>query len=93
MYSSAQRLSTISAIGCAVNVVGLLMYWLMSGSLMLNFALSLGITMFMLSSTLIFLLLTVAMRSLCQDLESEYENSNMKFREINKKLKEIEDRL
>lgn len=92
MYISAKKFSTLSAIGCAVNIVGLLLYWMMSGSLLIQFALSFAITLFMLSSAGIFLFLTLALRSLCQDLDSEYENTCMKFREINNKIQELEER-
>ena len=93
MYSSAKKFSTISAICCAINFVGLLLYLMMSASLSLTFALSFAIGMILLASSAGFLFVTLGLRSLCQDLDSEYENSCMKFREINKKIKEIEDRL
>lgn len=93
MYSSARKYSTLSAICCAINIVGLLLYLMMSASLRLTFASKFAIGMILIASALGFLLLTLGLRSLCQDLDSEYENTNMKFRELNKKIKELESRM
>ena len=89
MYSSAKRLSAISAIACAVNIMGLIMFAMLSGYLGLNFAMSFTIYMFMISSTVVSLMLTLGLRSLCQGLDYDYENTTMKFKEINKKLDEM----
>ena len=92
MYSTARFMSTITAILSAVNVVGFLLFLMASASLNLAFALSFAIFLFMGSSAAINLCLTVALRSLCQDLEYEYEGSAAKLSEMSKKIKEVESK-
>lgn len=90
MYSSARKMSTLSAICCAVNIVGIILFLLISASLKLSFAASFAIIMILVSSAAISFMLTLAMRSLCQDLEYEYENMAIKLRELNKKIDDLQ---
>ena len=93
MYSTARFMSTITAILSVVNVIGLLLYLMASATLNLVFALSFAIILFMGSSAAINICLTVALRSICQDLEYEYEGSAAKLSEMSKKIKNIETRI
>ena len=92
MYSTARKMSLLTAILSAVDVVGVILYLLASAALNLNFALSFAIFMMIGSSAAINLMLTVALRSICQDLDYEYENTTTKLSELNKRIAELENK-
>ena len=93
MYSTARRMALISAICCAVNVMGLILYIMTSATLHITFALSFAIIMFMGTSAAISLMLTIGLRSLCQDLEYEFENNTLKLNDLAKQIKDMEHKL
>ena len=92
MYSTARKMSVLTAIFSMIDVVGVILYLLASAALNMNFALSFAIFMMIGSSAVINLMLTVALRSICQDLEYEYENSTTKLAELNKRLNNLENK-
>lgn len=92
MYSTAKRMSTIGAISCAANIMGLILFVLISASLRLTFAASFAIYTILITNIITSFTLTLGMRSLCQDLDYEYENTTLKFKELNSRLSEIEDK-
>jgi hypothetical protein len=85
-------MSLLTAILSAIDVVGVILYLLASAALNMNFALSFAIFMMIASSAAINLMLTVALRSICQDLEYEYENTTTKLSELNKRIAELENK-
>lgn len=93
MYSTARRMALLSAIGCAINIVGLLLFLLVSATLTITFAASFAIFMFMISAAAICLMLTLGLRSICQDLEYEYEDTYKKMSEMNKRIHNLENRM
>lgn len=93
MYSTAKKMSLFTAILSAVNIVGVILYLLASAELSMNFALSFAIFMILGSSAAVNLLTTVALRSICQDLEYEYENTTGKLSKMDKKVTELESRV
>lgn len=92
MYSTARKLSLLTAILGAVNVVGVILYLLASVTLEITFALSFAIFMILASSAAANLLLTVALRSICLDLEYEYEDTQKKISSLTKRINELEGR-
>ena len=89
MYTTARRLASISSILCAVNIMGLIMYILASAGLSENFTMNLAILMYMITTSLVLLLLSIGLRSLCQDLDFQYESQAKRFREIKENIHEI----
>ena len=92
MYSTAKKMSTISAICCAANIMGLILFVLISASLNLTFAANFAILMFMITGAATNFAVTLGLRSLCQDLDYEYENTTIKFKEINEKIEVLEQK-
>ena len=92
MYSSAKKMATLSAVACAINFIGLIMFIMMSNALKLSFAMNFALFMVMISGSVISLCLTISMRSICLDLQYEFEDQAKKLREINQKIKEIESK-
>ena len=98
MYSTAKRLSVICAISCAISIMGILLlfagYPAFATELNVdNFPLELGAMLFMGASALINLLLTLALRNMCQALEYELEGQAKKFNDLSKKIKDIETKM
>ena len=86
-------MALLSAIACAGNIVGLLLFLMLSSALEITFALSFAISLFMISTSAITLMLTVGLRSICQDLEYEYEDTFKKYRELNHQIHDIENKI
>ena len=98
MYSTAKRLSTICAIVSAISFLGILLLFMgypgLANQLNVdNFPLELGAMLFMGASALINLLLTLALRNMCQALEYELEGQAKKFNDLSKKIKDIETKM
>ena len=94
MYSTAKKLAGISAIACALNILGIIIFALALPSLELtNFPLILGIYLFLITAALISLALTLGMRSLCQDLSYDFESQTKKFHDYNERIKNLENKM
>ncbi len=90
MYSTARRLSTISAIFSAVNILATLMFFLYLANSDLGFSFIFTAVLFLISNSAIGLLLTVALRDLCQDIQTEYEDKVKRFKDLNNKVRDLE---
>lgn len=94
MYSTAKRLAGISAIACALNIFGIIIFAMALPSLEIkNFALILGIYLFMITSAIICLMVTLGMRSMCQDLSYDFESQAKKFHDYNERIKNLENKM
>ena len=93
MYSTARRLSTISAIFCAINAMATILFFLYLANCELGFTFIFTAVMYLVSSTIISLLLTISLRDICQDCQTEYEYQTKRLRELNNKIKELENRI
>ena len=98
MYATAKKLSTICAIISALSILGILLLFMGYPGLATqlnidNFPLELGAVIFMGACALINLLLTLALRSICQNLDYEQEGMARKFNELSGKIKEIENKI
>lgn len=90
MYSTARKLSLISAILCAVNIMGVILFFLSSPVLALPFSAGFAIFMILIASVGVSLLLTLSLRSICQDLEYEYEDHIRRSAELAKRIATLE---
>ena len=88
MYSSARKLTAISFILAALSILGLVMVTMFFIYLHLAFHWMFALLLYLISITLIGLLLTISLRSILQDMDVEYENQ---ARQINKLKERIED--
>ena len=90
MYTTARKLSTACAIFAAFNILGLILL----GLLALNFEGSFGVLftccLYAISTTAIAFLLTVAVRSMVQDANLDSENTSMRIKKLDERIKELE---
>ena len=92
MYSSANKLASFSAICCAITVLGVILFVLAAPALRLAFAASFAIFTLLIGTAAGLFAITLSLRSLCQDLQYEYENNIGKFKELNDQIKVLEER-
>ena len=90
MYSTARKIATASAIFCALNIFVGLIFILVTMSLNLAFPIRLSMIMYIVTVSLTTLMLTLSIRSICEDLQYEYENNIKKLHDMNDRLKDIE---
>ena len=94
MYATVKRMASISAILCVLNIFAIIIFIMGANALEIpNYSLKLGMLIYLFSSALISLLLTLALRSLCQSLELDTEGHTRKEREITEKIKDIEKKI
>lgn len=93
MYSTARRLSTICAIFSAINILATILFFLYLANCELGFTFIFTSVLFLISNSVIGLLLTIALRSLCEDSQLEYEDKVRRFKDINNKVKELEHKV
>ena len=91
MYSTARKMSLLCAILSAVNIMGVFLYLLSSAALSIPFSAGLAIFMILVASAGVSLMLTIALRSICQDLEYEYEDHIRRSSELSKRIEVLEN--
>ena len=90
MYSTARKMATISAIVCSLNIFGAILFCMVTLSLNITFAVRFSMIMYLATSSIVTMLLTLGLRSICQDLEYEYEDDSRKFRNLDDRLEDVE---
>ena len=93
MYATAKRLSTISAIFSAVNIMATVLFFLYLANCELGFTFIFTAVLFLISNAAIGLLLTIATRELCQDSLTEFEDKVKRLKDLNNKIKDLENRI
>lgn len=93
MYSTAKLLSIFCVILAAANVVAALMLLMYFSRSDLGFTTVFTAIMYLVSATGILVLLTTSLRSLCQDLQSEYDSTSEQIHELKKHVDALEKRL
>lgn len=93
MYSTAKLLSIFCVILAVVNVVGAIMLLLYFTRNSFDFVTVFTCTMYALSATGVLVLLTVALRSLCADLQSEYDSTAEQIHDMKKHITALEKKL
>jgi len=93
MYSTAKKMATMSAIVCTLNIFGGFLFCLVTMSLNLSFAVRFSMIMYLATTSVVTLMLTLGLRSICQDLEYEYEDNTKKLRELSDRLSDVEHKV
>ena len=93
MYSTAKTLSVLSVIIVVINILGAALTTLFLLSEHLNFTQFISVMTYLVSSTAVSLFLTMALRSILQDLEIEVNNHNHNVKKLSERIKELEIRL
>ena len=93
MFSTARKLSALSFILAVVNIVGLVMvamYFIGQG---MEFHWMFAWMMYLISITVIGLLLTVSIRSFVQDSELESNSNALQIKKLKERIDELERKL
>ena len=93
MYTTAKRLSIFCFILAVINIAFTLFYLLLLKQQMLNFTEMFIRCCYLGSSTLVLILLTIATRSICSDLEMEYDSRSRQIKGMEDHIKELESKI
>ena len=93
MYSTVKTISIFSVILVSLNIIGAIMTTLFLMSEHLNFSQFFSIMTYLVTTTVVSVLLTAALRCLLQDLEIAANNENLRFKRMNERITELESRL
>lgn len=92
MRSTIRYLSVFCVILSAISLFAAVMLVMALHTTVLTFGMKFSIIVFLFAVALICLLLTLGLRSLCQDLDLEYETTAIKIRDLSKKISELEEK-
>lgn len=90
MFSTARKLGITCCILAAINIAGLAMIALLIIGQGLPFSWIFSILMYLISVTVIGLLLTLGIRSMVQDLELETENAALQIKKLRERIEALE---
>lgn len=93
MYSTARGLSVISIILSVVNALATAMFFFYFSAEELGFAMTFTCSMYLITSTVVSLFLSIALRSLCKDLNFESEAKATQAHQLSKRIKELENKV
>ena len=93
MYTTAKKLSVFCVILGAINAFMGLALMIFASSMGLTFFEMFALIFYIITSVLIFIILTCALRSLCADLEYEEEINAKHYVEMKKQVDELEYRV
>ena len=93
MFSTSRSISIFSIILSVINVLGVITLTSMLLTFDLGFAIEFCIAMYLVTSTLGILLVTLSLRSMCQDLILNHESTSKKLRELEIRCKNIENKI
>lgn len=93
MFSTARKLGVTCCILAAINIAGLAMVTLLIVGQGLPFSWIFALLMYLISITVIGLLLTLGMRSIVQDSELETEGYAVQIKKLKERIDELEHKL
>ena len=93
MYSTARKLSVLCIILVAVNIAGAVLTTLFLMGESLDFTQFLSIMIYLVTATALSLFLSIALRSMVQDMEIEVGNHNISIKKLTDRVKELETKV
>ena len=93
MYSTARKLAGLSLIFSVVSIVALVMVCMYFSFLRIEFQWFFALMMFLIAISGIGLFLTIALRSMLQDMEFEYDSNARQLKKLSDRIAELEKRL
>ena len=90
MYSTAKRLATLCVILAVIHAfmgIALIIY---STGFKLSFAIQFSLSVYIITSIISFICLSCGLRSLCNDLDLEYENREKANHALKKRIEALE---
>lgn len=93
MYSTARKLSVLCIILVAVNIAGAVLTVLFLKGENVGFTNFISLMMYLITSTALTLFLSIAVRSMVQDMEIEVSNHNYSIKKLTDRIKELENKV
>jgi len=93
MFSTTKMISIFSIVLAVINILGVLMFLLLLLTYELGFAVEFCITLYLITSTVGSLLVTISLRVLCHDLLLNHESTSHKLRQLENKCKSLENNI
>ena len=93
MFTTARKLSLFCFIFAVINMVATALFFLYFARCDLGFSMIFTCITYLITSTLMFMFLAVSIRTICQDHEYEYEDTEEKIRKLEKKVYELEHKI
>lgn len=93
MYSTAKKLSLVSIILAVFNAIATVLFFLYFAGSGLGFAMIFTCVLYLVTATVISLLMAIGLRSLCKDLNYESDYNAEKIHDLNKRVKELENKI
>lgn len=90
MFSSARKFGAACVILTAINITGLIMAALILIGSELPFSWIIGLLIYLISGTALGLVLTLGLRSIAQDSETEAESSAILIKKLKTRIEELE---
>ena len=91
MYNTAKRLTAVTTLLGAVNAFATALYFLSFPDSDMSFAMKITIAFLLITATLTSLILTIALRGLCETLELDFERDAEEKRSLEKRIKFLEE--
>lgn len=91
MRSTTRKVSIFCVIFTAISFIAAAMVTVALQSVELSFGMKFAIIVYLFAISLVSLLLTVSLRSLCQDLDLEYETTATRIRDHNIRIAKLEE--
>lgn len=93
MFSTAKMISIFSIILSVINALGVVMLFLLLLTYDFDFKVEFCLIVYLITSTLGTLLVTLSIRSMCQDLTLNHESTSHKLRQLENRCKNIENQI
>lgn len=93
MHSTTKGLSVISIILSVINALGTTMFFFYFSAEDLGFAMTFTCSIYLITSTVVSLILSVALFNLCKDLNFESEAKATQANKLSKRIKELENKV
>ena len=93
MYSTAKLLSIFSVIISTLNIVGTTLFSFCLSGLDWGFTAEFCMMLYLITASAGSLIMTISIRSLCQDLDLNYENTAQRLHDLQKKTTELQERV
>ena len=93
MYSTVKSLSVFSIILSVLNALATAMFFFYFSAEELGFAMTFTCTIYLVTSTVVSLLISAALFSLCKDLNLETEAKATQAHQLSKRIKDLENKV
>ncbi len=93
MYHAIKRLTTVTALLGAINALVTALYFLSFPTSNLSYTMKITLSFLLITATLTTLILTIALRRLCESLEMNFEREALRDSEVLKRIHILEEKV